>query len=191
MDEYPSVVWSELDAPDAGRTVVPDPDRAASDTADGDDGAPHATAAAAAAATNSEAAAAAAAATNSEAAAAATSEVRFGRRFALPAGSDVSGFVMYFVGPQSQALTNLMLYYNHNTFFSFDPVTNLGRQETVSTNKMLMRRSAAGHRTCPHCCTFVLVDVVNAAMLSAVLTHRCYVITACCHHPPCCVIMAC
>ena len=44
------------------------------------------------------------------------------------------------MGPQSQALTNLMLYYNHNTFFTFDPVTNVGREETVSTNKMLMRR---------------------------------------------------
>ncbi|XP_029181638.2 2-(3-amino-3-carboxypropyl)histidine synthase subunit 2-like [Acropora millepora] len=65
---------------------------------------------------------------------------KFGREFRLPENTELEEWSMFYIGSQSLCLTNLMMSYNKCQFYSYDPCTNIGRQETLNVNKALMKR---------------------------------------------------
>lgn len=73
-------------------------------------------------------------------AAAAEAAAAFGRSFELADGCSISDYVMLYIGPESHTLTNLMLQYSQSEFYSYDPVKNDARKETLNASKALRRR---------------------------------------------------
>ncbi|EGD77116.1 hypothetical protein PTSG_07450 [Salpingoeca rosetta] len=66
---------------------------------------------------------------------------RFGRYDPSFTNEAASGHRFLFVGaPTSRLLMNHMLYFSQSTFFTFDPATGAGRQETARVNRQLMKR---------------------------------------------------
>lgn len=63
-----------------------------------------------------------------------------GRTFTLPKGSEIEDFTMFYIGSESLTLTNLMMTFNKNIFYSYSPSEKRGRKETVNINRMLMKR---------------------------------------------------
>eukprot|EP00041_Stephanoeca_diplocostata_P027594 m.762040 g.762040 ORF g.762040 m.762040 type:complete len:522 (+) comp23208_c1_seq14:182-1747(+) len=74
-----------------------------------------------------------------------STHVRFGRSFDLPttetaSEGDLTQHVMVYIGPETQTLTNLMMYYSSNSFATFDPESSSGKVEVPNANKALMKR---------------------------------------------------
>ncbi|XP_073232965.1 2-(3-amino-3-carboxypropyl)histidine synthase subunit 2-like [Porites lutea] len=65
---------------------------------------------------------------------------KFGREFRLPLETQLEDYSMFYIGGESLCLTNLMMFYNKCQFYSYDPITDVGRKEMVSVNKALMKR---------------------------------------------------
>ncbi|XP_069128208.1 2-(3-amino-3-carboxypropyl)histidine synthase subunit 2-like [Argopecten irradians] len=63
-----------------------------------------------------------------------------GRTFWLPAESSINSYSMFYIGDESLTLTNLMMTFNTNTFYSYNPSTLIGRKESVNINRKLMKR---------------------------------------------------
>jgi len=63
-----------------------------------------------------------------------------GRGIVLPEGTSIADCRMFYIGSESPTLTHLMMTYNRNQFFSYDPVGHVGRRETLNVSKALMRR---------------------------------------------------
>eukprot|EP00112_Aurelia_sp_Birch-Aquarium-sp1_P009642 Seg2100.8 transcript_id=Seg2100.8/GoldUCD/mRNA.D3Y31 product="hypothetical protein" protein_id=Seg2100.8/GoldUCD/D3Y31 len=65
---------------------------------------------------------------------------RFGRTCELKNDTILEDYKIFYIGKESMALTNLMMSYNKNTFYSYDPEQRTTRQETLNVNKALMKR---------------------------------------------------
>ncbi|XP_051266486.1 2-(3-amino-3-carboxypropyl)histidine synthase subunit 2 [Dicentrarchus labrax] len=71
---------------------------------------------------------------------------QFGRQFALKSGSSIMDYSMFYVGQEGATLRNFMMTWNRCSFCSFDPITMIGRTESVSINRALMKRYYAIER---------------------------------------------
>ncbi|XP_065072175.1 2-(3-amino-3-carboxypropyl)histidine synthase subunit 2-like isoform X2 [Rhopilema esculentum] len=65
---------------------------------------------------------------------------RFGRMFILPSETNLEECSMLYIGKQSLTLTNLMMSYNRNTFYTYDPNKRVMQKESLNVNKALMKR---------------------------------------------------
>jgi len=65
---------------------------------------------------------------------------RFGRIFTHPSDVPLENYAILHIGKESLSLVNLMLSYNRNKFFTYDPERKLIQRETVNINKTLMKR---------------------------------------------------
>ncbi|XP_006819822.1 2-(3-amino-3-carboxypropyl)histidine synthase subunit 2-like [Saccoglossus kowalevskii] len=63
-----------------------------------------------------------------------------GRQVSLSPGKQIADYIILYIGGESLTLTNLMMSLNRCTFFTYDPQTRRGQQETLNINKALMRR---------------------------------------------------
>ena len=69
-----------------------------------------------------------------------SSRFLFGRTLDVKAGSSIEDFKVFYIGSEGRTLTNFMMTLNKCTFYSFDPASSVGRQETLSVSRALMRR---------------------------------------------------
>ncbi|CAO3599241.1 unnamed protein product [Absidia cylindrospora] len=63
-----------------------------------------------------------------------------GRTYTLPKEINLDQCVIFFIGHEGLTLTNIMMVHHQCQVFTYDPELKQGRQETVSVNKMLMKR---------------------------------------------------
>lgn len=63
-----------------------------------------------------------------------------GRSFILPQNAELSNFSVFYIGSESLTMTNLFYNFPACQFFTYNPLTKEGRQESVNVNKMLMKR---------------------------------------------------
>ena len=61
-----------------------------------------------------------------------------GRTFMVCDGLDE--YSMFYIGEESLTLTNFMMTFNKCTFYTYNPGSRTGRQETANVNRMLMKR---------------------------------------------------
>ncbi|XP_050399954.1 2-(3-amino-3-carboxypropyl)histidine synthase subunit 2 isoform X2 [Patella vulgata] len=62
------------------------------------------------------------------------------RMFHLIEETTLKDYSMFYVGRESQTLSNLMMNFTENSFYSYDPVSQKGRHEEININKTLMKR---------------------------------------------------
>ncbi|KAI8071264.1 putative diphthamide synthesis protein-domain-containing protein [Gongronella butleri] len=101
-----------------------------------------------------------------------------GRAYELPDGVALSDCVIYFVGHDSLTLTNIMMVHNQCKIYSFDPSTNQGRQETVSVNRMLMKRYFMVQKAKDAMTIGIVVGTLGVASYMNIIEHLKKVITA-------------
>eukprot|EP01135_Chromosphaera_perkinsii_P002129 Nk52_evm63s217 gene=Nk52_evmTU63s217 len=65
--------------------------------------------------------------------------VKSGRKFSAPKGEDMHLYGFY-LGSEGLVLNNLMMTYNTYQFYSFNPVTDELRKESLNVNRQLMKR---------------------------------------------------
>ncbi|CEH18268.1 Diphthamide biosynthesis protein [Ceraceosorus bombacis] len=98
-----------------------------------------------------------------------------GRRFSLPDGVSLEDTVVCYLGGESLALTNLLLRLSSSVaVVSYDPRRPSGkdaRQETGSTNKLLMKRYVAVQRTRDAKVVALLVGTLGVAAYLPLLSH--------------------
>ncbi|KAI8344718.1 diphthamide biosynthesis protein 2 [Chlamydoabsidia padenii] len=63
-----------------------------------------------------------------------------GRTYTLPKDISLDQCVIYFIGHEGLTLTNIIMVHHQCQVYRYDPVLKQARQETVSVNKMLMKR---------------------------------------------------
>ncbi|PWN41393.1 diphthamide biosynthesis protein [Ceraceosorus guamensis] len=98
-----------------------------------------------------------------------------GRRFSLPDGVSLEDSVVCYLGGESLALTNVLLRLGPSVaVVSYDPRRPSGkdaRQETGSTNKLLMKRYVAVQRTRDAKVVALLVGTLGVAAYLPLLSH--------------------
>ncbi|XP_067679794.1 2-(3-amino-3-carboxypropyl)histidine synthase subunit 2-like isoform X2 [Haliotis asinina] len=52
----------------------------------------------------------------------------------------IDNYSIFYLGGESLALTNLMMNFNKCAFYTYDPLSCIGRRETLNVNKALMKR---------------------------------------------------
>ncbi|CAO3652063.1 unnamed protein product [Cunninghamella echinulata] len=62
------------------------------------------------------------------------------RSYILPNDITVDQCVIFFIGKEGLTLTNIMMVHNQCQIYTYNPLSKEGRKETVSVNKMLMKR---------------------------------------------------
>ncbi|RUS80213.1 hypothetical protein EGW08_012038 [Elysia chlorotica] len=71
-----------------------------------------------------------------------------GRYISLPFGSTLEDYTFLFIGAsESSALVNMMMTFNKNNFYTYDPSKSSCEKETVKINKALMKRYYLIERT--------------------------------------------
>ncbi|CAG8442688.1 3358_t:CDS:2 [Funneliformis caledonium] len=63
-----------------------------------------------------------------------------GRHYSLPENISIENCSIFYIGGESLTLTNILMTYNKCKVFSYNPETQIGRQESIHVNKALMRR---------------------------------------------------
>lgn len=69
-----------------------------------------------------------------------SAKICLGRSVKLPTGVSVDQCVVFYIGHEGAALSNLMMVYNKCAFHTYDPRTGIDRRETLSVNRRLMQR---------------------------------------------------
>ncbi|XP_039983297.1 2-(3-amino-3-carboxypropyl)histidine synthase subunit 2 [Xiphias gladius] len=88
---------------------------------------------------------------------------QFGREFSLKSGSSLTDYSMFYIGQEGAALRNFMMTWNRCSFCSFDPITMIGRTESVSINRALMKRYYAIERAKDASVVGILVGTLGVA----------------------------
>ena len=63
-----------------------------------------------------------------------------GRTVVIQEGRTLQDYTVIFIGEESLTLTNLMYNFQPKDLFSYNPLTKIGRKESVNVNKLLMKR---------------------------------------------------
>lgn len=63
-----------------------------------------------------------------------------GRTFPIEKDTELSSYLIFYIGSESLTLTNIMYNFPSCKFYSYNPSTKTGREENVNVNKMLMKR---------------------------------------------------
>ncbi|XP_023121109.1 2-(3-amino-3-carboxypropyl)histidine synthase subunit 2 [Amphiprion ocellaris] len=93
----------------------------------------------------------------------------FGRQFSLKTGSSITDYSMFYVGQEGATLRNFMMTWNRCSFCSFDPVTMKGRIESISINRVLMKRYYAIERAKDANVVGILVGTLGVADYLAII----------------------
>ncbi|XP_062504438.1 2-(3-amino-3-carboxypropyl)histidine synthase subunit 2-like isoform X2 [Corticium candelabrum] len=64
----------------------------------------------------------------------------FGRKFQLAEGRLLSDYCIFFIGHEGAVLNNFMMCLNKCQFYSYNPVSFIGQQESPNINRSLMQR---------------------------------------------------
>ncbi|XP_037829014.1 2-(3-amino-3-carboxypropyl)histidine synthase subunit 2 isoform X1 [Kryptolebias marmoratus] len=94
---------------------------------------------------------------------------QFGRRFSVEPGTSLTDYRMFFVGQEGATLRNFMMAWNRCSFCSFDPVSLMGRAESVNVNRALMKRYYAIERAKDAGVVGILVGTLGVAEYLAVI----------------------
>nr|XP_046226928.1 2-(3-amino-3-carboxypropyl)histidine synthase subunit 2 [Scatophagus argus]XP_046226929.1 2-(3-amino-3-carboxypropyl)histidine synthase subunit 2 [Scatophagus argus] len=94
---------------------------------------------------------------------------QFGRQFTLKSGLSITDYSMFYIGQEGATLRNFMMTWNRSSFCSFDPVSMLGRTESVSINRALMKRYYAIERAKDANVVGILVGTLGVADYLAVI----------------------
>lgn len=62
------------------------------------------------------------------------------RTFKVPENQCFDDYTLYFIGSEGLTFTNIMLNWNKNTYYSYNPETKVCRKESLNVNKVLMKR---------------------------------------------------
>ncbi|CAO3651240.1 unnamed protein product [Cunninghamella blakesleeana] len=62
------------------------------------------------------------------------------RSYILPNGITIDQCIIFFIGKEGLTLTNIMMVHNQCQIYTYNPLLKEGRKETISVNKMLMKR---------------------------------------------------
>ncbi|XP_074642007.1 2-(3-amino-3-carboxypropyl)histidine synthase subunit 2-like [Tubulanus polymorphus] len=63
---------------------------------------------------------------------------KFGRTFLIDA--EIQDYSMFYIGEEGLTLSNFILSFNRSQFYSYNPVSFVGRMENMNVNRSLMRR---------------------------------------------------
>lgn len=88
---------------------------------------------------------------------------QFGRQFCLKSSLKVTDYNMFYIGQEGATLRNFMMTWNRCSFRSFDPMTMIGRAESVSINRALMKRYYAIERARDANVVGILVGTLGVA----------------------------
>ncbi|XP_010741719.2 2-(3-amino-3-carboxypropyl)histidine synthase subunit 2 [Larimichthys crocea] len=88
---------------------------------------------------------------------------QFGRQFSLKSGLSITDYSVFYVGQEGATLRNFMMTWNRCSFCSFDPITMIGRTESVSINRTLMKRYYAIERAKDANVVGILVGTLGVA----------------------------
>ncbi|XP_038580519.1 2-(3-amino-3-carboxypropyl)histidine synthase subunit 2 isoform X2 [Micropterus salmoides] len=88
---------------------------------------------------------------------------QFGRQFSLKSGLSINDYSMFYVGQEGATLRNFMMTWNRCSFSSFDPITMMGRTESISINRALMKRYYAIERAKDANVVGILVGTLGVA----------------------------
>lgn len=100
------------------------------------------------------------------------------RRILLPENCSIADYSVLFIGPENPTLTNIVLTFNQNTCYSFDPRTQQGRQESLAVNRQLMRRYYLMERAKDAAVVGILVGTLGVRRYLSVVEHLKKVIRA-------------
>lgn len=78
-------------------------------------------------------------------------------------------YCMFYVGQEGATLTNFMMTWNRCSFSSYNPVTSMGRAESVNVNKALMKRYYAIERAKDASVVGILVGTLGVASYLAII----------------------
>ncbi|XP_034021332.1 2-(3-amino-3-carboxypropyl)histidine synthase subunit 2 [Thalassophryne amazonica] len=93
----------------------------------------------------------------------------FGRRCALKSGLSITHYSIFYIGQEGATLTNFMMTWNRCSFCSFDPITMVGRTESASINRALMKRNYAIERAKDADVVGILVGTLGVADYLAII----------------------
>ncbi|BGP48820.1 Diphthamide biosynthesis protein 2 [Rhodotorula kratochvilovae] len=100
-----------------------------------------------------------------------TTVPRAAARYDLPAGVARDDCVLYWIGPESLALSNTLLTHGRCRVWSYDPTTRQARIESGRTNRMLMRRYATVEKAKDADVIGILVGTLGVAAYLPLITH--------------------
>ncbi|GAA5820936.1 hypothetical protein JCM3770_002636 [Rhodotorula araucariae] len=109
-----------------------------------------------------------------------TTVPRAAARYDLPAGVARDDCVLFWIGPESLALSNTLLTHGRCRVWSYDPTTRQARLESGRTNRMLMRRYATVEKAKDADVIGILVGTLGVAAYLPLITHLRALIAA--HH---------
>ncbi|GAA5906828.1 hypothetical protein JCM5296_001952 [Sporobolomyces johnsonii] len=93
-------------------------------------------------------------------------------RYDLPEGVEsIEECAMFWLGPESLALTNLLMTHGRCRVWSYDPTTRSSRLESARTNRMLMRRYALVEKAKDADVIGILVGTLGVAAYLPLITH--------------------
>ncbi|KAL4072116.1 diphthamide biosynthesis protein [Scleroderma citrinum] len=87
-----------------------------------------------------------------------------------PSGGEDHSIIVY-IGEESLTLANILMKYSSNEVYSYNPITNVLRLESGSTNKLLMRRFAAVQKARDADVFGILVGTLGVASYLPVITY--------------------
>ncbi|KAJ7152953.1 putative diphthamide synthesis protein-domain-containing protein [Mycena filopes] len=88
-----------------------------------------------------------------------------------PDPEPAEGSTIIYIGPESLALTNLLLTHSMSSVYSYDPLTKLARLESARTNRLLMRRYATVQKARDADVFGILVGTLGVASYLPLITH--------------------
>ncbi|GAA5844653.1 hypothetical protein JCM5353_001332 [Sporobolomyces roseus] len=93
-------------------------------------------------------------------------------RYDLPDGIEsIEECALYWIGPESLALTNLLMTHGRCRIWSYDPTMRSSRLESARTNRMLMRRYALVEKAKDADVIGILVGTLGVAAYLPLITH--------------------
>ncbi|BGP08710.1 Diphthamide biosynthesis protein 2 [Rhodotorula toruloides] len=97
---------------------------------------------------------------------------RTSSRYDLPEGVEsIEDCVLFWIGPESLALSNVLLTHGRCRVWSYDPTTRHARLESGRTNRMLMRRYATVEKAKDADVIGILVGTLGVAAYLPLITH--------------------
>ncbi|ESO86068.1 hypothetical protein LOTGIDRAFT_195492 [Lottia gigantea] len=65
---------------------------------------------------------------------------RCNRHFVLLENTSLENYSVFYIGCEGQTLSNLIMNFNQNQFFTYDPITKMDEKHETNTNRALMKR---------------------------------------------------
>ncbi|KAJ3163445.1 Diphthamide biosynthesis protein 2 [Geranomyces michiganensis] len=96
---------------------------------------------------------------------------RSGRAYQLGPNTTINDYALFYIGPESLALTNLVLTHNQCEIASYDPATRECRNEKTGASRLLMRRYFMVQKAKDAEVIGIVVGTLGAANYLSVISH--------------------